>query len=317
MKAIFKHLIIVSLVLVLIGSNVSAQDLDLTDDPTKVKICYDDLENFLVAFKKIDQGADLAETLKVDYLDKASPALKNYMQDTGYSLKDFVERFDSYKESYATLPGAPKQLKAQEESIRSALQDMKNMLPEAMFLPLYYMVGISGGMFAEPSETGIRLAMSRLADDDHLRRLKLLVVHESVHVQQFLAIGPEAYFTIYGNKQSILAVSIREGTAEYLTRLICGDYTNPDVYAYAKKNENRIWERFESEMHNREFGDWLFATPKNPDQPKDLGYIVGALIVGAFYENAEDKDMAIKEILSITDSDSFLVKSGYAEKFAR
>ena len=317
MKKIFKFQIIVSLVLVLAGSPSFAQELDVTADPEQVKIHYVDLENFLAAFEKINRGSDLAETLKSDYFDKASPALKNYLSDQGYGLKDYVERFDKYKKDYATLPEAPVQLRAQEDSIRQGLQSMKKLLPEAVFLPIYYIVGISGGMFAEPSEVGIRLAMSRLGDADRLKGLNKLVVHENVHVQQYLAVGPDAYFEIYGDKQSVLAVSIREGVAEYLTYLICGDYSKADVYAYTKKNEQKIWERFASEMHNREFGDWLFSAPKDPDQPRDLGYIVGALIVESYYEKAEDKRAALKEILRITDYDDFLAKSGYGDKLSR
>ena len=70
-------------------------------------------------------------------------------------------------------------------------------------------------------------------------------------------------------------------------------------------------------MNNREFGDWLFSEPKDPDQPRDLGYILGALIVESYYENAGDKKKALEEILKITDYKAFLAKSRYADKFSR
>ncbi|UCE22693.1 MAG: hypothetical protein JSV46_10935, partial [Candidatus Aminicenantes bacterium] len=132
---------------------------------------------------------------------------------------------------------------------------------------------------------------------------------------QFLAIGMEEYHSIYEDKQSLLAVSIREGVAEYLTQLITGEYSKKEVYEYIKKDEKNIWERFKTEMHNREFGDWLFSKPKDPDQPRDLGYIMGALIVESYYENAKDKKKAIDEILKVTDYKEFLERSHYTEKF--
>lgn len=291
-------------------------ELDVTDDPAKVKFHYDDLHNFLKAFQKINGGADLAETLKTEYLDKASPALKNYMEDKDFELKDFVDRFDSYKEAYATLPEAPAQLAAQEENIRADLANMKKILPKAVFLPVYYLVGITGGLHAEPSEVGIRLAISRLRSPERLGKLSVLVVHETVHVQQFLAIGMNEYHRIYEDKQSLLAVSVREGVAEYLTYLTTGEYSKQDVFDYIKKDEKNIWKRFESEMRNREFGDWLFAAPKDPDQPRDVGYVMGALIVESYYKNAADKGKALEEILKITDYEGFLAKSRYAEKFS-
>lgn len=290
--------------------------LDVTGDPGKVKFYYDDLRNFLKAFEKINAGTDLAETLKTEYLDKASPALKNYMEDVGLELKDFVERFDSYKEAYSTLPEAPEQLAAQEGNIRAALANMKKILPKAVFLPIYYLVGITGGLHAEPSEVGIRLAISRLRSPERLSKLKLTVVHEMVHVQQYLAIGLEEYHRIYEDKQSLLAVAIREGVAEYLTYLSTGEYSKQDVLDYIKKDEKGVWEKFETEMRNREFGDWLFAVPKDPDQPRDVGYMMGALIVESYYKNAADKGKALEEILKITDYDDFLAKSRYREKFS-
>ena len=316
MKKQLKHGFILSLVMVLTLPAVYGQvELDVTGDPAQVKIYYDDLYNFLEALRKIEAGADLEQTLKTEYLDKASPALKNFMQDTGYGLDDFVNRFEKNRESYATLPEAPEHLKGQEGNIRAALTSMKKLLPDSMFLPIYFIVGVSGGMFAEPSEVGIRMAMTRLADPDHLSRLKLTVVHENVHVQQYLAIGPVAYQSIYGEKQSLLAVSVREGVAEFLTYLICGEYSKRDVYDYVKKNEKSLWKRFQAEMNNREFGDWLFAAPTDPDQPRDLGYIMGAMIVESYYENAGDKTKALEEILKVTDYQAFLAGSRYAQKF--
>jgi hypothetical protein len=316
MKNLYQTAMIACLAFALSGFSSSAQvELDVTGDPGEVKFYYEDLHNFLKAFKMINEGSDLKETLKTEYLDKATPALKNYMEDGALGLEDFVNRYDQYKEAYATLPEAPDKLAAQEDSIRKALASMKKVLPNSMFLPIYYMVGISGGMFAEPSEVGIRMAMSRLGDPDHLNRLRLTVFHENVHVQQFLAMGPEEYFKIYGDEQSLLAVSIREGVAEYLTFLILGEYTKKEVYDYIKKDEKKLWERFESEMQNREFGDWLFSAPKDQNQPRDLGYVMGALIVESFYENAEDKKQALQDILGITDYEGFLEKSRYREKF--
>ncbi len=67
-------------------------------------------------------------------------------------------------------------------------------------------------------------------------------------------------------------------------------------------------------MSERLPGDWMFSHPSDPEQPVDLGYVIGARIVEAFYDKAEDKKQAVQEILSITDYESFLERSGYSEK---
>jgi hypothetical protein len=38
---------------------------------------------------------------------------------------------------------------------------------------------------------------------------------------------------------------------------------------------------------------------------------MGALITKAYYENADDKEQAIRDILSVTDYPAFLERSGY------
>jgi hypothetical protein len=317
MRHLSKVITLATLILIMTSMPVRAQlRIEPVYDPEEIKFIYDDLHNFLKAFKMINDGADLAETLKKEYLDKASPGLKNYMEDVGFELKDFVERYEKYRKSYLSLPELPGLLVSQENSIRKSLHNMKKIFPKPVFIPIYYIVGISGGLHAEPSEVGIRLAFSRSPTHDHLADLKLTIIHELIHVQQFLAIGIEEYHSIYEDKQSLLAVSIREGVAEYLTHLITGEYSKKEVYNYITKDEKNIWERFKGEMHNREFGDWLFSKPKDPGQPRDLGYIMGALIVESYYENAADKKKAIDEILKVTDYKEFLGRSRYAKKFS-
>ena len=69
-------------------------------------------------------------------------------------------------------------------------------------------------------------------------------------------------------------------------------------------------------MNERLPGDWMFSDPSDPEQPIDVGYVMGARIVEAFYDKAEDKKEAVQEILSITDYADFLDRSGYSEKFS-
>ena len=108
MRHLSQTIILATIILVVVSMPVLAQlGIEPVYDPADIKFIYDDLHNFLKAFKMINDGADLAETLKKEYLDKASPGLKNYMEDVGFELKDFVERFEKYRKSYLSLPGFP------------------------------------------------------------------------------------------------------------------------------------------------------------------------------------------------------------------
>jgi hypothetical protein len=59
----------------------------------------------------------------------------------------------------------------------------------------------------------------------------------------------------------------------------------------------------------------MWSKPAVEGQPQDMGYHMGAAIIEHFYTNAEDKVLAMKEILTITDYEGFLEKSGYSSKF--
>ena len=98
---------------------------------------------------------------------------------------------------------------------------------------------------------------------------------------------------------------------------LTGEHTHRKAYNYLIENEKAIWERFKVDMNNRDPGDWMFRDPKDPDIPMDLGYVVGSRIVESYYNRAENKGEAIREILSVTDFSEFLEKSGYAEKFSK
>ena len=53
------------------------------------------------------------------------------------------------------------------------------------------------------------------------------------------------------------------------------------------------------------------------DRPADLGYFVGFRICQSYYENATDKNMAVIEIIRITNCKDFLEKSNYERRFRK
>jgi hypothetical protein len=81
------------------------------------------------------------------------------------------------------------------------------------------------------------------------------------------------------------------------------------------KNEALLWKRFSQEMYGKETGDWMWQKPENPEQPRDVGYVFGALIIEHYYKNALNLNDVTHEILSLTDYNSFIKKCGYNRKF--
>ncbi len=298
---------------VLIIPALAQLEVEVTSDPYQVKLNYYDLNNFLATLDLIEDGHDPVETVQKYYLSRASKAFQDQIDSRNITPEKMAAFITDNPESVKKLRELPKNLRLQEDAIRQALIDLKKVIPEPIYLPVYYMVVDRGGFMGEPSEFGIKVAMSRTSDD--YSRICPLIVHEMIHVQQVMAIGIEKYHRIYGPEMSLLSLSLREGVATYLTRVALGKPADKKAYEYFKQNEKALWEKFKNEKSNKKPGDWMWSKPAVEGQPRDMGYQMGAAIIEHFFTNAEDKELAIKEILSITDYEGFLEKSGYSSKF--
>ncbi len=300
------------MVLSFFASGVRAQlELELTEDPAKVRLIDDDVRNFLRAMDRCKEESDWARVIQKEYLDKASPGLKEFVREKGIEAEDYVEAIKKRKASYDSLYALPEQLALQEEKIRDAFASLKKTIPNAMFMHVYYLVGPNPGAMGEPSEYGLMISMSEL--DKDIENIHLLLVHETIHVQQALTIGMQEYQAIFGPKLSLLALAIREGSAYYLTLLSAGGHTHEESWDYYIQNEKDLWQRFQADMSENTPGDWMWGKPADPEQPPLLGYIVGARIVEAYYNRLKDKEKAVQDILAITDYQGFLEKSGYGK----
>jgi hypothetical protein len=312
MKKRLKISFALALALAMCVTNARAQlELDLTDDPSKVRLIDDDVKNFLKAMDKLETEGGWAEVIQREYLDKASPGLKEFVREKGVKAEDFVEAIKQRKKTYDSLHALPDQLARQEKKIRDAFADLKKIIPNAMFMHVYYLVGPNPGSLGEPSEYGLMISMSEL--DQDIENIHLLLVHETIHIQQALTIGMAEYQAIFGPKMSLLALSIREGAAYFLTLLSAGGHTHKESWDYCVQNEKDLWQRFNAEMNGRMPGDWMWGKPADPEQPPHLGYIMGARIVESYYNRTENKEKAVQDILAITDYKGFLEKSGYGK----
>jgi uncharacterized protein YjaZ len=138
-----------------------------------------------------------------------------------------------------------------------------------------------------------------------------------MHYQQAVAQGVEAYRAIFGERQSLLALSVREGSADFLSTRISGGAVYSAVHEFGRARERELWQQFQQDMHRRDPGDWMFNRPTKAGWPMDLGYFMGYRITERFYMNAQDKRQAVQDILAITDYDAFLWASGYQEQFRK
>jgi hypothetical protein len=215
-------------------------------------------------------------------------------------------------EEYAALADLPERLAGQEPIFRAAYGRLQQLLPDAVFPPTHFVIGVWSGA-SEASEHGQLISVERPYIPE---RKSHLLVHELVHIQQALTQGIETYQSLYsdGPMRSLLALAIREGTADFLADLAVGGHTHEAALAYLVEHEAELWDRFRGEMMARDAGSWMWAEPHVEGEPRDLGYVMGYRIVQAFYERAADKQQAVQEILGVTDYPAFLERSGYADR---
>ena len=311
-------LALATIVLLSTGGSPSLAQQELTrnvvEDPQKAAFVYHDIENFLKAAEAIAAGKSSAQALQILYLDAASPGLRMFIQKYDLTLERIEEAMADHPEAYARLPENLRALKAREPSFRDAYAAIQKTVPNAVFPPTYFLVAGHRGIGSGSTE-GPLISIEKKTPESIREDLNATLVHEMIHMEQLATTGA-AYFAIFsGAERTLLASSIREGAATFMAELIAGGSKHKnEARDYYLAREAEFWPAFESEMLGLEMGDWLWQEPADPEQPQDLGYAIGARIVEAFYEQAEDKRAAAQEVMAVTDYPAFLAGSGYAGK---
>jgi hypothetical protein len=293
---------------------VSAQQglPDLTKDPNKAPFIYDDVENFIKAYNLFTVEADSLAILQSEYFDKGSPGLKEFVEKYQLNTDMLVKAIRKHPEKYGALHDMPELLSAYSSLTREEFAKLKSYIPDVVYPPTYFLIGAYRGIGSGSAE-GQLITVETWSNP--IEGKTTMIVHELVHFQQVMAVGHEKYIALYGPEKNLLGLCIREGTAEFFANLVTGKITQDKAVDFTMKNEKRLWELFIKEMHGRETGDWMWSEPSDPEQPNLVGYVIGYRIVKAYYNNAKDKEQALREILSVTDYSTFLEKSGYTDQF--
>jgi len=286
---------------------------NLTEDPAKAPFVFTDIESFVAAHGKLTDGADTLAILQVEYLDKGTPGLKMFIEKYGLTAERLAGAIQKHPEKYGSLADMPELLAEQARLYRKSYAALKLVMPNAVFPPTYFLIGAYRGIGSGSTE-GQLITVEKWHKP--LEDKRPLLIHELVHFEQVVAVGYEKYKALFGPEKSLLGLCIREGTAEFFADLVTGEITQDEALDYTLKHEKRLWGWFQKEMDGRETGDWMWKQPEDPEQPRHVGYVMGYRMVQAYYNNADDKAQAVREILSVTDYPAFLRKSGYAESFS-
>ncbi len=284
-------------------------------DPLSTKIVTSDLDNFWKALEKAGPDVD-AKTLNKLYLKRGSKGIKGFMKGRIESAENLSNVIKSHQKYYRSIKVNTDSIPGMKDQIRQSLVKLKDLYPEAIFPPVYFVIGAlnSGGT---SSNNGLIIGaemygLTAQTPKDELNNWLLtvlqpvnqiphIVAHELIHFQQT------------NRETTLLAASIREGSADFLAELISGRHINQHVHDFANPKEKELWLEFRERMDKNDYQGWLYSSAK--DRPNDLGYWMGYKIVESYYDQATDKKAAIHEILNIREVNSFLEQSGYPDKF--
>lgn len=284
---------------------------EVTTDPDRVRLEVGDIRRLAEVLRRIDAGAvkDTAAVIDRDYLANASAGFRVYAERyhvTGASITSALRAQPSF---YSDLDALADSMLGQMEVLHSAFRKLLALFPDAAFPPIYFVVGDNGpgGM---TRREGVMIATERFTTRP--ADVVPLVLHELTHFEQAMVQGVDVYQRIFGPNQTLLALALREGSADLLAELTTGRHISPAAQRYGLVHEHELWTKFREEMHRRDPGDWMFVRPSNPEWPPDLGYWIGYRIAKSYYDRAEDKRQAVRAILALTDFEAFLHASRYA-----
>ena len=256
-----------------------------------------DSKSFWTAFDKMGKSK---ENPFVEYMQKGSPGVKAFTENRIINADSLFAVVKNRKADYELSRHVLDNIAAKEKRVRAIYSALKYWYPNANFPPIYFVYGRfnSGGTSAPE---GIIVGTEKLQNLDGISGL---VAHELIHYQQ----------NIQG-KDMLLKWCLLEGGADFIGELISGDAINQLSYQYGEQNKHRLCQEFVARLKNTDYQDWLYGSSEIDDRPNDLGYWIGYKITEAYFNNQQDKQKAIDEILNMKDPLHFLKQSGFLDAY--
>lgn len=284
-------------------------------DPLKTQIVTSDLDNFWKAFEKAKPNYDPAIFQEL-YINPGSKGVEGFMEGRIVSAKNLAKEVATHPKYFETLKQSTDQIAGMKQQIVASLVKLKDYYPNAIFPPVYFVIGglSSGGTSSDDGLIigaemyGLTPTVPKEELDDWLQtvikpvaEVPHIVAHELIHFQQSYDGG------------TLLNACLKEGSADFIAELISGKHINQHVHDFANPHERELWEEFKTRMLKDDYSGWLYSS--SPGRPNDLGYWMGYQISKAYFDKSTDKKVAVAAILNIKDEEKFLEESGYAEKF--
>jgi len=245
-------------------------------DPESARLVFDDLPRFWRAFDEIHSFAD------------------TMIRPTTLGLSQTIQ-----------------------SDVRTAMRSFAQLYPDAVFPDVYFCLGAmaTGGTIGQH---GLFIGVELFTDGATSPHSELspwqlsvirppsllpaIVAHEVTHYQQ----------KVHGG--TLLAQSILEGSADFVSELVTGMTVNAPIHEYGNAHEMELWNEFKQAMNGSDVSQWLYNGGSVPStsRPADLGYFIGYQITKAYWGAHADKSASLRDILTVTNFPAFLAASAYA-----
>ncbi len=248
----------------------------------------------------------LAAILDRDYIRKGSQGVQDFIPHRiidGNALAKTILEDPKY---YEMVRANTEKMQSFVPEIRQGFERLKQIYPDAIFPPVYFVIGrrSSGGT---DSDSGLIIGAEMFADTGsriHLTEVVCIVIHELIHYQQ----------QVQG--EDLTTQVMKEGAADFIAELITGNQIDEAIKPYGDSHEEELWKKFREDQKKNDLKSWLYnAGDKTRVGPPDLGYYMGYKICQSLYEISLDKATALKTIIAMKDPKAIIEQSAYSQRF--
>jgi hypothetical protein len=311
------HLFTITLLL-LSSLSLLAQsdDFIITEDIERYWEAYDQLANC----KTTEDSIVAFQTL---YIDRASEGLQAFIKTRDYSAKEYVYQARKAPKYWASIRENTLSIQEKLPELRSVYAAYKKAFPDHTPPKTCFAIG-SLRSAGTVQEGYLLIGTEMIATDSNTVKTELtpwqqsvlpetfevrsIIAHEYVHALQNFGVGKALDFLT----RRTLFFTLIEGSADFLAQHIAGGTINGPIHHFGLQNEAQVWEKFEQDVFTNNSTRWVYnGGSETYDFPADMGYFVGARICESYYNQAEDKEQAIQDILELKHMKKFFKESGY------
>lgn len=307
------------------------------------------LENIKLKNYSVDNFEIVTESINSfwSYFDKAmkdkvnaKKYLSEFICDGSFAIKDYYhiryENVDnmhriwidenadyfSYVKDYITSD----KLEKVSKEAKQMMVKFSKIYPNAVFPKTYIVPDLINGS-GTLTELGLYIGIEMFAKSDNMpldnlsdweiltitefENMKFDLVHELMHFQQS--------YSDTESKDLLLGKLIEEGVCDFLVSLLTDtNQVSPGVkrnldYLEKPGKFEFLMNELKRDIYSEDLSKWMHNGGGITDRPSNLGYTMGYLICKSYYENSNDKEKAIFELLNTNDFKKIIKESEFKE----